>query len=143
MQIQLLIMENVETGEADKIVPCEKCGKEINLKNMEDHLSNCPLEEVVCGWCNLRQSRNVFKEHIKLVNPEKEINNVQQCMQCQCYTLFKEQNKFSTLINEQQKQLDDMKNQLTQLNELSDDMKNQLSDNIKNQLTQLRTSAKQ
>ena len=96
---------------------------------MEDHLSNCPLKIVECGLCHLKQSRNVFKEHIKLANPEKEINNVQQCMQRQCYKLFKEQKTFSTFIKKQQNQLDDMKNQL--------------SDNIKNQLTQLRTSAKQ
>ena len=104
-------MEKVETGETDIIVPCiRNCGKEINLKNMEDHLSNCPLELVECGWCGLKQSRNVFKQHVKLVNPEKEINNVQQCMQRQCSELSKQQKN-------QQRQLDDIKNQLTQLNQ--------------------------
>ena len=146
MQIQLLIMENVEAGECD-IVPCRYCREEINSKNMEDHLSNCPLELVVCGWCNLRQSRNVFKEHIKLVNPEKEINNVQQCMQRQCYTLFKQQEKFSTLLQEQQRQSDDMKNEITQLNQQNSKLNSKfttflqeqqkLSDDIKNQITQL------
>ena len=145
MQKQLLIMESVEAGEAD-IVRCRYCRKEINSKNMEDHLNNCPMEEVVCGWCELRQSRNVFREHIKLVNPEKEINNVQQCMQRQCYTLFKQQEKFSTLLQEQQRQ-SDMKNEITQLNQQNSKLNSKfntflqeqqkLSDDIKNQITQL------
>ena len=146
MQIQLLMMENVEAGECDTI-SCIYCRKEINSKNMEDHLSNCPLELVVCGWCNLRQSRNVFKEHIKLVNPEKEINNVQQCMQRQCYTLSKQQKKFSTLLQEQQRQSDDTKNQITQLNQQNSKLTSKFntfleeqqrqSDDMKNQITQL------
>ena len=146
MQIQLLIIESVEAGEVD-IVPCRYCRKEINSKNMEDHLNNCPLEVVVCGWCELRQSRNVFKEHIKLVNPEKEINNVQQCMQRQCYTLSKQQKKNSTLLQEQQRQSDDMKNQITQLNQQISKFNSKFntflqeqqrqSDDMKNQITQL------
>ena len=77
-------MENREAGTNDDTIQClNNCGKEI--KNMEDHRKDCPLQAVKCEWCGLIQPRNSFKEHIILANPELEAkkNKSQQCMQRQ------------------------------------------------------------
>ena len=107
-------MENDQRVENDTIPCLNYCGAEINLQNREVHLKTCPLALVECGWCGLRQSRNVFTEHIRLANPEKDINHEQQCMQRQCTNLSKQQNKFSMHIQKQ----DDA------IQRLSDDVKN-------------------
>ena len=113
---------------------CFNCLAE-NVQNMEDHLKICPLELVECGWCGLRQSRKVFKEHIVLAkNPEKELNHEQQCMQRQCRNLYKQQNKQSDAI---QKLSNDMKHLNQQDGEFSEKFQVQdcaiqrLSDDIK------------
>ena len=119
----------MENRANDETIPCPNyCGKEISTKNIEDHLKSCPLQVVECGWCGLKQSRNVFKEHIILANPETEINNVQQCMQRQCDHLSKQQIEFRNHIKKQ----DDT------IKRLSDDIQNKdgVIQKLLNDLTQ-------
>ena len=136
-------MENEQRVENDTTIPCfNNCGAEINLQNKEVHLQTCPLALVECGWCGLRQSRNIFNEHIRLANPEKEINHEQQCMQRQCTDLSKQQNKQDDAI---QRLSNDMKNLNQQDSEFNDKFQEQgdaiqrLSDNMK-KLTQQRSA---
>ena len=111
----------MENSANDETIPCPNyCGKEIIEKNIEDHLKGCPLQIVECGWCGLKQSRNVFKEHIILANPETEINNIQQCMQRQCDDLSKQQAEFRNYIK---RFSDDIQNKDGVIQRLSDDVK--------------------
>ena len=123
----------MENRANDETIPCPNyCGKEISTKNIEDHLKSCPLQVVECGWCGLKQSRNVFKEHIILANPEKEINNVQQCMQRQCDHLSKQQAEFRNHIKKQDDAIkrlsDDIQNKDGVIQKLSNDLTQQNKD---------------
>ena len=122
----LTAMEKGEAETNDETMQClNNCGKEI--KNMEDHIKDCPLQIVECGWCGLIQPRNVFKEHIILANPETEVNNSQQCMQQQYDQLFKQQEQFKKYSKEQDDALkrfsDDIQNINNFMQRFSNDIK--------------------